>query len=127
MASFDIPLDLPHAARVAARIAYYIDRRYDASDRKYQALFVIISKLLEVLVPFHQLDENPPPDEAEAIRQQAASFGRRLVTEIELADAGDDRLGQCVRNLFECLEMGEEGARLSLRAGENPDSLQRPW
>jgi hypothetical protein len=38
----------------------------------------------------------------------------------------DDRLGQAVRNLFECLELGEEGAEISLRAGENPDSALRP-
>ena len=46
--------------------------------------------------------------------------------EIEKAGAGADRLGQQVRNLFECLELGEEGAAISLRAGENPRSLLRP-
>jgi hypothetical protein len=39
---------------------------------------------------------------------------------------GHDRLGQCVRNFFECLELGREGAAISLRAGENPRSMQRP-
>ena len=27
---------------------------------------------------------------------------------------------------FECLELGEEGAEISLRAGEDPNSIQRP-
>ena len=46
--------------------------------------------------------------------------------EIERLKLGSDRLGQHVRNLFECLELGEEGAQISLRAGENPNSVQRP-
>ena len=50
----------------------------------------------------------------------------QLVDEIERHALGEDRLGECIRNLFECLELGAEGAVLSLRAGENPDSLQRP-
>ena len=38
-----------------------------------------------------------------------------VVDDIEqTAGLGYDRLGQAVRNLFECLSMGEEGARLSL-------------
>jgi len=51
---------------------------------------------------------------------------RQLVGEIEAAGYQGDRLGQCVRNLFECLGLAEEGAELSLRCGERPDSLLRP-
>jgi hypothetical protein len=36
-----------------------------------------------------------------------------------------DRLGQHVRNLFECLGLAEEGAQLSLKCGERPDSPMR--
>ncbi len=46
--------------------------------------------------------------------------------ELERAHLGSDLLGQLVRNYFECLELGEEGSEISLRAGENPKSLQRP-
>jgi hypothetical protein len=53
-------------------------------------------------------------------------LGRQLVDAMEAARLGGDRLGQLVRNLFECLELGKEGAEISLRAGENPGSLQRP-
>ena len=42
------------------------------------------------------------------------------------AHVTSDRLGQLVRNYFECLELGAEGAEISLRAGEDPRSLQRP-
>jgi hypothetical protein len=37
----------------------------------------------------------------------------------------DERLGQAVRNLFECLGLPEEGADLGLQCGESPDSLLR--
>lgn len=58
--------------------------------------------------------------------EEAAVLGRALVDVFEQSHVADDRLGQCVRNLFECLGWGREGAEISLRAGENPRSLQRP-
>jgi len=69
-------------------------------------------------------DDNPP--DALTIRDEAANMARQLVDSIEAAHMGGDRLGQLLRNLFECLELGKEGAEISLRAGENPNSLQRP-
>jgi hypothetical protein len=48
------------------------------------------------------------------------------VDAIEEDGLQSDRLGQWVRNLFECLEKAEEGLEISLRAGEDPNSLQRP-
>ena len=36
-----------------------------------------------------------------------------------------DRLGQHVRNLFECMGLPEEGALLALECGERPDSPLR--
>jgi len=39
--------------------------------------------------------------------------------------ARGDRLGQLVRNFFECLGLAEEGAQLALRCGERPDSPLR--
>jgi hypothetical protein len=48
------------------------------------------------------------------------------VDAIEALGVGEDRLGQNVRNLFECLGLGQEGAEISLRAGEDPRSLMRP-
>jgi len=69
-------------------------------------------------------DDNPP--NAMEVRDHAAELGRQLVDAMETAHVTGDRLGQLVRNLFECLELGKEGAEISLRAGENPNSLQRP-
>ena len=91
------------------------------------ALNLIASKLDALLAPYVDHDDNPPAPIAARVRNEAASLGRKLVDEIERAKAGHDRLGQCVRNLFECLELGREGAAISLRAGEDPKSFQRPF
>jgi hypothetical protein len=119
---FKVPLNLPHAGRVAHRILKLL---YNES-----ADLVVIRTVMELqdlLEPAVQLDDNPAPELAIEVRDRAAVIARRLVAQIEARKAGNDRLGQCVRNLFECLELGAEGADISLRAGENPRSLQRPY
>jgi hypothetical protein len=83
--------------------------------------------LVELLDPLLDSGDNPPGLTALNIRDRAAALGRTLVDHIERGGLGHDRLGQCVRNLFECLELGLEGADISLRAGENPKSMQRPF
>ena len=124
MAHFDIPLDLPHAGRIADRILILVERHaeelgIDAPDALESA-----EQLWGLLFTFTGDDDNPP--EAKKVRDEAAAVARQLVDQMEAARIASDRLGQLVRNLFECLELGEEGAAISLRAGENPHSLQRP-
>lgn len=119
---FHVPLNLPHAGRVARRILTLLHREGRTSTRAGD----FAAQLVELLDPAFETDENPPAAEAARLREQAAALGRELVDAIELDALGHDRLGQCVRNLFECLELGREGAALSLRAGENPSSMQRP-
>ena len=119
---FQIPLNLPHAGRVGVRILSLLDREGNpAADTERTA-----DKLVAVLQPYSESDENPRPDLAARVRDQAAVLGRQLVGQIERDKLGHDRLGQCVRNLFKCLELGREGAEISLRAGEDPRSFQRP-
>jgi hypothetical protein len=126
MAYFDLPLNLPHAGRIAARICRLIESRAVGDDLRYFQLSEMAEQLETLLRPYCITDDDPPEDEAEPVRQQAAELGRELVDRIQRLGIGEDRLGQCIRNLFECLAMGEEGADISLRAGENPRSLQRP-
>jgi hypothetical protein len=114
---FDVPLNLPHAGTVAERLRRLLPG--GASGETAEALE-------ELLRPFRLTGEDPLPDEAARLRDRAAALGRSLVARIERERAGSDRVGQCVRNLFECLELGREGAELSLRAGEDPRSLMRP-
>ena len=60
------------------------------------------------------------------VADEVAAVARRLMDEIEQVGYRGDHLGQYVRNLFECLGLAAEGAELSLRCGERPDSLLRP-
>ena len=124
---FQVALNLPHAGRIARRIVLILPESTAERTAESVALQVTAGKLEALLQPYLELDDNPPAAVAARVRQEAASLGRKLVDEIEAAKAGHDRLGQCVRNLFECLELGREGAAISLRAGENPNSFQRPF
>jgi hypothetical protein len=113
---FRIPLNLPHAGTIAVRLRYFLQ---GVADHRSQSL-------LELLAPLRDLDQNPPKEESDRLVALAAGLARDIVAEVERKKSGHDRLGQAVRNLFECLGLGEEGAQISLRAGENPDSLLRP-
>ena len=70
-------------------------------------------------------DEDPPTDEALKGADDAAAKSRALVAAILETSCRSDRLGQHVRNLFECLGLAEEGAEVSLKCGERPDSPMR--
>ncbi len=118
MAYFQIPLNLPHAATVTGRIVRLLE-----GERELQRL---AEELLEPLLVYGVTQDYSASPVAYQTRDRAAERGRKMVESIAAAAVGHDRLGQCIRNLFECLELGEEGARLGLLAGENPDSMQRP-
>lgn len=123
---FHVALNLPHAGRIARRILILVSGPTAARGAEADALRATASKLEALLVPYLDSDENPPSLTSGRVREEAAALARKLVDEIERTKAGHDRLGQCVRNLFECLELGREGAVISLRAGEDPKSFQRP-
>ncbi len=118
---FRVPLNLPHACTLASRIIYHLSPR--VSD---PAVIETAEKMFALLAPFRQSGENPPGEEGKRVAAEAAALARSLVDDIDRLRAGHDRLGQAVRNFFECLELGEEGAIISLRAGENPKSILRP-
>jgi len=120
-AFFKIPLNLPHAATISVRILYHLRQGKPAP-----AAAEVAAKLVILLEPFRDREDNGEAGETARVTREAAELGRAIVDEVEKAAAGTDRLGQQVRNLLECLELGEEGARISLRAGENPNSLLRP-
>jgi hypothetical protein len=124
MAHFQIPLDLPHAGRIADRILNLLERHTEEKRMEADEVLGTAERLSNLLFRYTASDDNPP--DALRIRDEAADIGRQLVDAAEAAHITGDRLGQLVRNLFECLELGEEGALISLRAGENPNSLQRP-
>jgi len=126
VAHFDIPLDLPHAGRLADRIVNLLERHAEELGVDASDAIDVAEKMSNLLFRFSANDENPNDDEANSIREEAADLGRQLVDQLQSTNITSDRIGQYVRNYFECLELGEEGASISLRAGENPNSLQRP-
>ena len=126
MAHFDIPLDLPHAGRLADRILNLLERHCEEHGVDAEEALDTAERMSNLLFRYSANDENPGGSEAASVRDEAAVLGRQLVDQLEAIDIRGDRLGQYVRNYFECLELGEEGAEISLRAGENPGSLQRP-
>lgn len=124
----DLPLDLPHAGRIAHRLCRVIQNRAEGSFQPgYDAAWETAAEINALLLHCRLENEAPTDvEESEVLRQNAAVLGRRLVTDVERHRLSDDRIGQCIRNLFECLALGHEGAILSLRAGESAYSLQRP-
>ena len=127
MPHFDIPLDLPHAGRIADRLLTIVQRHAEEKEIEAPQAVEAAERLWNLLFRYSGEDDNPPEPEATKLRDEAAAIGRELVDAVVASNLTSDRLGQLVRNLFECLELGLEGSELSLLAGENPKSLQRPY
>jgi hypothetical protein len=119
-AHFKIPLNLPHAATVATRLLRFVELA------GIPDALVPSRELAVLLAPFRFSEENPDDADAARVTGEAARLGRAIADGVAASGKGYDRLGQAVRNLFECLALGEEGAALGLRAGEDPNSIMRP-
>ncbi len=116
-------LNLPHALTIVGRLALYLEPRREPVPIEETQVREHIEALYEILGPY---SEDPPADVALRVAAQAAERARLLAEEIARAGYTSDRIGQCVRNLFECLGLPAEGAALSLTCGERPDSPLRP-
>lgn len=129
---FLLELNLPHAARISTRISHYLERwrrsgqLQEDTDPAHAQVGHCANQLLELLSPCLLDDDNPPAPESTQLQILAVEILRELVEQAHSAKLGDDRFGQAVRNLFECLALGREGAVQSLRVGENPQSALRP-
>src|SRR3954469_3273682 len=106
MAHFDIPLDLPHASRLADRIVNLLERHIEELKVSAPEAVDAAERLAGVLFKFAGEDVTPSDAESLRARDEAAEIGRELVAHIEASTIRSDRLGQYVRNLFECLELG---------------------
>jgi hypothetical protein len=125
MAFYNVPVNLPHAATIANRIEMRLAALQVFDNPEAENLGVLIEDLQETIGKYDGA-EDPSDQESEEVVEKAAIIARNIVNEIEQLNAGEDRLGQLIRNLFECLGLGKEGAEISLRAGEDPNSLLRP-
>ncbi len=118
-------INLPHARTIAARVERTLEAlgAFGESGNGHAApLREALASLVRQLEPF---DEDPPAEEALQAADAIAVHARALVDVIVAGGKSSDRLGQHVRNLFECLGLAEEGALVSLHCGEKPDSPMR--
>jgi hypothetical protein len=120
-----VRINLPHARTIVDRVGRTLEALgafgHEANGGA-QPLAAALAELERNLRPF---DADPAAEEALVAADDAAGRARSLVEAISAAHCLSDRLGQHVRNLFECLGLPEEGAELSLRCGERPDSPLR--
>jgi hypothetical protein len=120
-----VRVNLPHARTIVQRIARSLEALSafgEAGNGDAPALAAAHDALERSLRAF---DEDPPPEVALRAADEAAALARALVEALLATPVRGDRLGQNVRNLFECLGLPEEGAALALRCGERPDSPLR--
>ena len=119
IAYFDLPLNLQHAGNIAFRIARLLESRGYTTEAATIPLLEKAQSLEDLLLPYRLSDDDPDAEEAEIVRQAAATQARAIVAEVERVGVGEDRLGQCLRNLFECMEMGPRGGdTIFARRGE---------
>jgi hypothetical protein len=120
-----VRINLPHARTIVERVGRTLDAlgafSHEANGGA-QPLSEALAGLGGALRPF---DTDPVAEEALRGADEAAVRARALVDAIAQTPFQSDRLGQHVRNLFECLGLPEEGAERSLRCGERPDSPLR--
>jgi hypothetical protein len=126
VAHFQIPLNLPHAGTIVRRIDAILGPEPTYKKPDAHALRDAMAGLREILEPYRLSGENSSEREAKPVVEKASQLARVLAKELVRLKLTGDRIGQCVRNLFECLELGEEGAQVSLDCGENPKSAARP-
>jgi len=118
-------INLPHARTIVGRIARSLEALGAFAEQGNGGAAALHAALERLEAEVGDFDEDPPFERALASADAAAALGRALVEAILETPCRGDRLGQSVRNLFECLGLPEEGAALSLRCGERPDSPLR--
>lgn len=116
-------INLPHARTVAERIERQLEILRVLEGDRARRLNAAVIGLRNNLEPWI---EDADPETAAASADPIVDLTRELVKAIiDDERARSDRLGQCIRNLFECLGLPNEGRRVSLACGESPDSLMR--
>jgi hypothetical protein len=118
-----IRINLPHARTIVQRIGRTLTAQGAFPEEGAGGeLHAHLEALEQVLREF---DEDPSAEEAVPAADAAAQVARQMVATLLETPLRSDRLGQHVRNLFECLGLADEGATLSLQCGERPDSPMR--
>lgn len=118
-------INLPHARTVGLRIAQTLEALDAFGSAGNGDPGVLRAALRELDGALARYADDPPAEEALLAADGVAVEARALVEAVIGCTARNDRLGQHVRNLFECLGLAQEGRTLSLLCGESPDSPLR--
>ena len=120
-----VRLNLPHARTVTQRIGRSLEALGAFGESSNGDAAALSSAFDDLEQRLRGYNSDPPAEEGLRAADEAAALARALVTAILETPARGDRLGQNVRNLFECLGLPEAGARLGLLCGEREDSPLR--
>lgn len=120
-----VHINLPHARTIAQRIGRTLEVLGGFAEAGNGGAVGLHAAYEELEGALRGYDEDPPAEEAVQGADHVAAKARALVGAIFETSCRSDRLGQHVRNLFECLGLAEEGAEVSLKCGERPDSPMR--
>jgi hypothetical protein len=120
-----VRINLPHSRTIVSRLGRSLEALGAFGEAGNGGAFALRSAFEALDQAVQDFDEDPPMDESLRAADGVAALARALVAAILGTPCRSDRLGQHVRNLFECLGLYEEGADLSVRCGERPDSPLR--
>jgi hypothetical protein len=120
-----VHINLPHARTVAMRVGGGLEALGAFAESSNGGARALHSALDELERALREFDDDPPQAAALAAADAVAERARAVVDAILETPLRNDRLGQHVRNLFECLGLAEEGRTLSLLCGERPESALR--
>lgn len=120
-----VHVNLPHARTIVSRIGRTLEALGAFGESGNGSALGLLAAYDALEATVRDFDEDPPLPEALRSADEVAALGRALVDGILATPCRGDRLGQSVRNLFECLGLPEEGAELALRCGERPESPLR--
>ena len=119
-----VAINLPHARTLVQRLGRSLTA-LGALPEDEVGDGPLYDALCRLEAGLRDFDDDPPAEAALPAADAAAVHARTLVEALLDTPVRGDRLGQNVRNLFECLGLAEEGARQSLLCGERPDSPLR--
>lgn len=120
-----VHINLPHARTIVSRIGRTLEALGAFGETGNGGAFALLAAYDALEATVRDFDEDPPLEDALRSADDVAVRGRALVEAILGTSCRADRLGQSVRNLFECLGLPGEGAELALGCGERPDSPLR--
>jgi hypothetical protein len=120
-----VQINLPHARTIVGRIGRSLEALGAFGEQGNGGALTLHAAFQRLEEEVREFDEDPALEGALRAADSLAIRARALVEAILETPCRGDRLGQSVRNLFECLGLPEEGAVLSLRCGERPDSPLR--